>query len=100
MNSVPAQVLISRAAAEFSQQLVSSDGVMNIYLHVHGGAIEVSGGGLGSQTTQSAQMIGQDQTHIRSIVSRLDSFIDLDFVFVGEASQADTAFYYDQELDL
>ena len=100
MNPVPAQALISRAAAEFSQQLVSSDGVMNIYLHAPGGAIEVSGGGLGSQIIQSVPIAGQDQDYIRSIVSRLDSIIDLDFVFVGEAAQADTAFYYDQEIDL
>ena len=100
MNSVPAQALISPAAAKFSQQLVSSDGVMNIYLHTPGGAIEVSGGGLGSQTIQSVPITRQDQDYIRSIVSRLDSIIDLDFAFVGEAAQADTAFYYDQEITL
>ena len=100
MNSVPAQALISPAAAEFSQQLVSSDGVMNIYLHAPGGAIEVSGAGLGSQTIQSVPMTRQDQVYIRSIVSRLDSIIDLDFAFVGEAAQADTAIYYDQEIVL
>ena len=100
MNPVPAQALISRAAAEFSQQLVSSDGVMNLYLHAPGGAIEVSGGGLGSQTIQSVPISGQDQDFIRSIVSRLDSIIDLDFAFVEDAAQADTAFYYDQDIDV
>ena len=30
----------------------------------------------------------------------LDSIIDLDFAFAGDASQADTAFYYDQEIEL
>ena len=100
MNSVPAQALISPAAAEFSQQLVSSDGVMNIYLHAPGGAIGVSGGGLGAQTIQSVPISLQDQDYIRSIVNRLDSIIDLDFAFVGEAAQADTSFYYDQEIAL
>ena len=99
-DPVPTQVLISNASAQFSQQLVATDGVMNLYLHAPGGAIEVSGGGFGPQTIQSVSISGQDQDFIHSIVNRLDSIIDLDFGFVGEASQADTAFYYDQEIDV
>ena len=100
MNPVPAHALISPAAAEFSRELVSSDGVMNMYMHAPGGAVQVSAGGFATQTIQSVAISGQDQDYIRSIVNRLDSIIDLDFVFVGEASQADTAFYYDQEIEL
>ena len=99
-DSVPTQALISNASAQFSQQLVAADGVMNLYLHAPGGAIEVSGGGFGSQTIQSVPIAAQDQDYIRSIVNRLDSIIDLDFAFVGDASQADTAFYYDQEIEV
>ena len=99
-DSVPTQALISNAAALFSQQLVGADGVMDLYLHASGGAVQVSGGGFGSQTIQSVPITGQDQDYIRSIVNRLDSIIDLDFSFVGEASQADTAFYYDQDIDV
>ena len=99
-DPVPTQVLISNSAAEFSQQLVAADGVMDLYLHSSGGAVQVSGGGFGSQTIQSVPITGQDQDYIRSIVNRLDSIIDLDFSFVGEASQADTAFYYDQDIDV
>ena len=98
-DPVPTQDLISNAAAQFSQQLVVADGVMDLYLHAPGGAIEISGGGFGSQTIQSVAIQGQDQSYIRSIVKRLDTIIDLDFAFVGEASKADTAFYYDQEID-
>ena len=99
-DPVPTQALISNAAAQFSQQLVATDGVMDLYLHAPGGAIEVSGGGFGSQTIQSVPIPGQDQDYIRSIVNRLDSIIDLDFAFVAEAAQADTAFYYDQDIDV
>ena len=99
-DPVPTQALISNAAARFSQQLVAPDGVMDLYLHSSGGAVQVSGGGFGSQTIQSVPITGQDQDYIRSIVNRLDSIIDLDFSFVGEASQADTAFYYDQDIDV
>ena len=97
---VPTQALISNAAAQFSQQLVSAVGVMDLYLHAPGGAIEVSGGGFGTQTIQSVPITGQDQDYIRSIVNRLDSIIDLDFAFVEDAAQADTAFYYDQDIDV
>ena len=100
MNPVPAHALISPAAAEFSRELVSSDGVMNMYVHAPGGAVQVSGGGFGTQTIQSVPITGQDQDYIRSIVNRLDSIIDLDFVFVGDAAQADTAFYYDQDIEV
>ena len=99
-DPVSTQFLISNAAAEFSQQLVAADGVMDLYLHSSGGAVQVSGGGFGSQTIQSVPIMGQDQDYIRSIVNRLDSIIDLDFAFVGEVSQADTAFYYDQEINV
>ena len=99
-DPVPTQALISQASAQFSQQLTAADGVMDLYLHAPGGAIEVSGGGFGTQTIQSVPITTQDQDFIRSMVKRLDSIIDLDFSFVGEASQADTAFYYDQEIDV
>ena len=46
---VPTQALISNVAAQFSQQLVGADGVMDLYLHASGGAVQVSGGGFRSQ---------------------------------------------------
>ena len=60
-DSVSTQALISNASAQFSQELVAADGVMDLYLHAPGGAIEVSGGGFGSQTIQSVPITGQDQ---------------------------------------
>ena len=99
-DPVPTQALIDPSGAALSQELVSADGVMDLYLHASGGAVQVSGGGFGSQTIQSVPITTQDQDFIRSMVNRLDAIIDLDFAFVGEASQADTAFYYDQEIDV
>ena len=99
-DPVPTQALISSASAAFSHQLVNRDGVMDIYLHAPGGAVQVSGGGFGPQTIQSVAIPSEDQNYIRSIVNLLDSVIDLDFNFVGDASQADVAFYYDQEIYL
>ena len=47
-DSVSAQS--NNASAQDSQQLVAADGVMDMYLHAPGGAIEVSGGGEYNQT--------------------------------------------------
>ena len=99
-DPVPTQVLISNVAAELSQQLVRADGVMDLYLHTPGGAIEVSGGGFGAQTIQSLPITALDQDYIQSIVNQLDSIINLDFAFAGRAAQADTAFYYDQDIEV
>ena len=99
-DPVPTQVLISNASAQFSKQLVAPDGVMDLYLHTPGGAVQVDGGGLESQTIQALPISPQDQAFIVSMVTRLDSIIDLDFVFVNDPSQADTLFYYDQEIEI
>ena len=99
-DPVPTNALIDRSTSQFSQQLVRRNGVMDLYLHAPGGEVQVSAGGLASQTIQSVAIPSQDQDYIRSIVSRLDLIIDLDFAFVGNASEADTAFYYDQKIEI
>ena len=93
-------LLIDDSNAAFSQSLVASDGVMDLYLHAPGGAVQVSGGGFGGQTIESVPIPQQDQDYIRSIVRRLDAIIDLDFRFVADPGQADVAFYYDTEIEI
>lgn len=99
-DSVPVNTLIDLPSAWFSQEQVNRDGVMDLYLHAPGGAVQVNGGSLGAQTIQSVGIPAQDIDYIRSIVNLLDSVIDLDFSFVGSAAEADTSFYYDQKIDL
>jgi serralysin len=97
---LPSNLLIDSANVAFSKGRVASDGVMDLYLHAPGGAVQVSGGGFGGQTIESVPIPQQDQDYIRSIVSRLDAIIDLDFRFVADPGQADVAFYYDTEIDI
>ena len=97
---LPSNFLIDRSNVAFSQWKVASDGVMDLYLHAPGGAVQVSGGGFGSQTIESVAIPQQDQDYIRTIVSRLDAIIDLDFRFVADPAQADVAFYYDTEIEI
>lgn len=93
-------LLIDSVTSNFSRQLVASDGVMGLYLHAPGGAVQVSGGGFGRQMIQSVAIPQQDQDYIRSIVNRLEAIIDLDFDFVADPGQADVAFYYDVDIDI
>ena len=84
-------LLIDSANVAFSQGRVASDGVMDLYLHAPGGAVQVSGGEFGAQTIESVAIPQQDQDYIRSIVRGLDAIIDLDFRFVADPGQADVA---------
>ena len=97
---LPSNLLVDSANVAFSQGRVASDGVMDLYLHAPGGAVQVSGGGFGGQTIESVMIPQQDQDYIRSIVRRLDAIIDLDFRFVADPGQADVAFYYDTEIEI
>jgi serralysin len=97
---LPSNLLIDSANVAFSKGRVASDGVMDLYLHASGGAVQVSGGGVGAQTIQSVPIPQQDQDYIGSIVRRLDAIIDLDFRFVADPGQADVAFYYDTEIEI
>lgn len=99
-DPVPLNALIDLPNAWFSQDQARSDGVMQLYLHAPGGAVQVSGGSLGAQTIQSVAIPAQDIAYIRSVVERLDAVIALDFDFVGSAAEADTSFYYDHTINL
>ena len=99
-DPVPVNALIDLPNAWFSQDQARSDGVMQLYLHAPGGAVQVSGGSLGVQTIQSVAIPAPDIAYIRSVVERLDAVIALDFDFVGSAAEADTSFYYDQTINL
>ena len=93
-DPVPTNELIDLPNAWHSQDLARRDGVMDLYLHAAGGAVQINGGSFGAQTIQSVAIPAQDVVYIQSVVNLLDSVIDLDFAFVGSAVEADTSFYY------
>lgn len=98
--SIAPQELIDESNVRATRQLTATDGVLDYYLHVNGGAIQVSGGGFGEQTIQSVAISGADKAFFDSMVDRLDEVIDLDFRKVWNAGQADVDLYYDSEIDL
>ena len=97
-SRISSNVLIDQNITRFSQQLIGSDRVMNLYMHAGGGAVQVRGGSLEGQAIQSVVIDEEDQVYFRSIVNRLDGIIDLDFNFVGSSSEADVSLYFDQEI--
>ena len=99
-SRISSDVLLDQNTTRFSQQLIGGDGVMNLYMHAGGGAVQVSGGSLGGQEIQSVAIDEQDQAYFRSIVNRLDDIIDLDFNFVGSSADADTSLFFDQEISM
>lgn len=98
--SVMPEELIDNELAAFTQRATSTDGVLDYYLHKPGGAVTVAGGGFGEQTIESVVIPQVDQDYFRSMVDRLDAFIDLDFRESTSAAEADVDLFYDVEIDL
>ena len=99
LSIAPAELLDSGSVA-VTRRATATDGMLHYYLHSPGGAVTVSGGGLGEQQIQSLAIPGSDQDYFNAMVRRLDSIIDLDFCQVDNASSADIDLYYDTQIDL
>ena len=98
--SISSAELIDNESVGFTRRHPATDGVLDYYLHIPGGAVTVSGGGFGEQRIQSIAIPSFDQDYFTAMVQRLDSIIDLDFRQVDNASGSDVDFYYDTEIDL
>ena len=99
LSIAPAE-LLDNGSVGVTRLVTATDGVLDYYLHTPGGAVTVSGGGLGQQEIQSISIPGSDQDYFNAMVRRLDSIIDLDFAQVDNPLSADVDLYYDTEIDL
>ena len=93
-------VLLDNVSVGITRHATATFGVLDYYLHAPGGAVRVNGGGFGEQQIQSLAIPASDQVFFDSVVSRLDSIIDLDFRRVDDASSADVDLYYDADIDI
>ena len=98
--SVPAADLISTEFTTFTRDLVSRDGVFDVYLHRDAGPVAVNGGEFGPQTIQTLAMATDLATFLRNSLVALDGQIGLQIRFVDEPDQADLRFYLDSTIDL
>ena len=99
LSIAPAE-LLDNGMVGVTRRATATDGVLDYYLHTPGGAVTVSGGGLGEQEIQSLSIPGSDQSFFNAMVRRLDRIIDLDFRQVDKSSSANLDLYYDTEIDL
>ena len=99
LSIAPAK-LIDEVNAGITRRAVATDGFLDFYMHVPGGAVNVSGGSLGGQLIQSLPIPLPDQEFVRSVIARLDAVIDLDFRVVDNSAAADIDLFYDSSINL
>lgn len=92
--------LVSQELANFTKAVLRTDPFLDIYLHVSGGPVWISGGEFGDQQILSLPISAADQAFIESVVSELDVRLDLDFRFTRSADESDLALYFDTVIDL
>ena len=97
-DSLPSNVLVNDKAANYSSALVSTDRVMNIYLHARGGAVQIDYGRFGVQTDKTFEIPQDDQEFITSLFDQLEGSINIDFRVVDSADNADLSIYYESEI--
>jgi len=100
MQVIQERELISADLAGFTRAMLRVDPVLDVYLHVTGGPVWVSGGTYSAQEILSLPITADDQAFIASVVLELDARLDLDFRFTSSAAQSDLALYYDTEIEL
>jgi serralysin len=99
-TTVAPELLVSPEFSSFSQALLASDRVLDIYLHRSGAPAQVGGGAYASQTIQTQPITVDLEAFLRTSLERLDTQIAISFRFIDRADQADLAFYIDQEIEL
>jgi len=97
---IPIDNLISIGFQGFTNKLISSEKVLDIYLHTSGESTVVGGGKFGSQRIDSLPISIGLKSFIESTLRRLDALIDLDFRFVNDSERADINFYIDRVLNV
>ena len=76
---IETQYLIDQDSADFTRRITATDFVLDYYMHITGGAVQVSGGDFGAQIIRSLEIPPADHAFFRSTIDRLDSLIDLEF---------------------
>jgi len=100
MQTIWERYLISADLADFTRAMLRVDPVLDVYLHVPGGAAQIGGGEFGVQVIQCLPMTPADVGFIQSAVRELDLRLELDYRFCDAPEQSDIAIYFYSEIDL
>jgi len=97
---IAAEKLIDDISVAATRRFIATDGLLDYYMHVPGGAVSVSGGGFDRQVIHALPIPADDQAYFRSVVAKLDAIIDLDFRESTTADRSDVDIFYDSEISL
>ena len=100
MKSIDSRYLIDPRLVSITDQALSKDQVIDIYLHNSQGATSVSGGPYGSQIIDALTWSDDDIGFARSLIDDLDYRLGIDFALTFDRSISDINIYIDKEINL
>ena len=100
MKSIDSRYLIDPRLVSDTDQALSKDQVIDIYLHNSQGATSVSGGPYGSQIIDALTWSDDDIGFARSLIDDLDYRLGIDFALTFDRSISDINIYIDKEINL
>ena len=100
MKSIDSRYLIDPRLVSVTDQALSKDQVIDIYLHNSQGATSVSGGPYGSQIIDALTWSDDDIGFARSLIDDLDYRLGIDFALTFDRSISDINIYIDKEINL
>ena len=100
MKSIDSQYLIDPRFISVTDQVLSKDQVIDIYLHNSNGPASVSGGPFGSQNIDALAWNDDDIDFAQSLIDDLDHRLGIDFALTFDSSISDINIYLDREIDL
>ena len=100
MENIDSQYLIDPRFTSVTDQALSKDQVIDIYLHNFKGATPVSGGLYGSQVIDALVWNDDDIDFAQSLINDLDHRLGIDFSLTFDSSISDINIYLDKEIDL
>ena len=100
MKSIDSQYLIDPRFTSVTDQALSEDQVIDIYLHNSKGPTSVSGGPYGSQIIGALAWNDDDIDFVQSFIDDLDHRLGIDFALNFDSSSSDINIYIDKEIDL
>ena len=86
MKSIDSQYLIDPRFTSVTDQALSKDQVIDIYLHNFHGPTSVSGGPYGSQIIGALAWNDDDIDFVQSFIDDLDHRLDIDFALNFDSS--------------
>ena len=98
--SISSEYLIDPGLASITEQILSKDKTLDIYLHTSPGATDVSGGVFGPQTIEALAWDSNDIDFAESFIEELDSRLDIDLNLTDDVLNSDIDIYLDQNIDL